>query len=178
MKNILFLSIVLLVVAVAYAPPKIANENGIKWMTWEQAQAAQKVQPRKIVVDVYTDWCGWCKRMDASTFAHPGIIKYVNENYYAVKFNAEQPEPVIFNGKKYNFVAQGRRGYHELAAYLMNNQMSYPTTVYLDEQLNILSPVPGFMEAPTFEMVLNYFGSNAFRNTTWENYQKNFKGKI
>ncbi|MBX2904367.1 MAG: DUF255 domain-containing protein [Chitinophagales bacterium] len=178
MKKILFLIGVLFLSVTSFKSPKTTEGGGIKWLTWEQAQAAQKVKPKKIVVDVYTDWCGWCKRMDATTFSHPEIVKYVNEHYYAVKFNAEQRQPIVFNGKEYKFIGQGSRGYHELAAFIMNNKMSYPTTVYLDEQLSILSPVPGYLEPATFEMILSYFATNAFRNTQWEQYQNTFKGKI
>lgn len=80
-------------------------------MTLKEAQEAQKKQPRKIVVDVYTGWCGWCKRMDATTFAHPEVVKYANENFYAVKFDAETQELVKFNGKEYKYASQGSRGY-------------------------------------------------------------------
>ena len=65
------------------------NEAQIKWMTFEQMQEAQKKQPRKVIIDMYTDWCGWCKRMDKNTFEHPVIAAYMNENFYAIKFNAE-----------------------------------------------------------------------------------------
>src|SRR5687767_13071642 len=99
-------------------------EGGIKWMTWAEVQEAQKKQPRKSVVDCYTDWCGWCKRMDASTFAHPDIVKYVNENFYAIKFDAETKEVVKFKGKEYKFVPSGNRGYNELAAEILNGQLS------------------------------------------------------
>ncbi len=153
-------------------------ESKINWMTWEQAQEAQKKKPKKIFVDVYTDWCGWCKKMDATTFSHPEIIRYLNENYYAIKFDAEQKAPILFKDKEYKFVSQGMRGYHELAAELMGGKMSYPTTLYLDEQLNLLSPVPGYLDPPTCEMILTFFGSNTFRNVKWEDYQKTFKGKI
>jgi len=133
---------------------------------------------KNVFVKFSASWCGWCKKMDATTFSHPEIVKYVNENYYAIKFNAEQKTPITFNGKEYKFVGQGSRGYHELAAFILNNKMSYPTTVYLDEKLNILSPVPGYLEAPTFEMILTFFASEAYKTTPWEQYQNTFKGKL
>ncbi|HRN93912.1 MAG: DUF255 domain-containing protein [Chitinophagales bacterium] len=177
MKHTLLLLLVVFISATSFKTPQ-TEKGEINWITWEQAQAAQKVKPKKIVVDVYTDWCGWCKKMDATTFSHPEIVKYVNENYYAIKFNAEQKTPITFNGKEYKFVGQGSRGYHELAAFILNNKMSYPTTVYLDEKLNILSPVPGYLEAPTFEMILTFFASEAYKTTPWEQYQNTFKGKL
>lgn len=172
MKSLKTLMICL--ISIVTLSPVIAA-NGINWMTWEQAQEANKKNPRKIFVDVYTDWCGWCKRMDANTFSNERIINYVNARYYAVKFNAEQKEDITFNGKVYKFVSNGSRGYHELANYLMNGRMSYPTTLYLDEKLNLLSPVPGYQEVSTLEMILRYFGDKVYLNTKWEDYQKNYK---
>lgn len=177
MKNTLLIALVALFSATSFKPYK-TETVGINWITWEQAQAAQKLKPKKVVVDVYTDWCGWCKKMDATTFAHPEIAKYVNENYYAIKFNAEQRQPINFNGKEYKFIGQGSRGYHELAAYIMNNKMSYPTTVYFDENWNTLTAIPSYLEAPTFEMILTFFASDAYKTTPWEQYQNTFKGKL
>jgi thioredoxin-related protein len=174
MNKLLLLLLGVFFISTAHRP--VAQK--INWMTWQQAQEAQKQHPKKIFVDVYTEWCGWCKRMDATTFSNAEIIKYMNENYYAVKFDAEQKEPILFNGKEYKFVPQGGRGYHELAAYLMNNKMSYPTTLYLDEKLELLTPLPGYQEPPMLETVLNYFGSNAYKTTKWEDFDANFQGKL
>lgn len=149
-------------------------DTHISWMTWEQAQAAQKKKPKKIFVDVYTDWCGWCKRMDATTFENPAIAKYMSEHFYCVKFNAETKETITFKGEAYK--TDGR--YSSLATFLLQNKMSFPTTLYLDETLNLLTTVPGYMAPKDAEPVLNYFGTNSFKTTSWEEYQKSFKGTL
>lgn len=150
----------------------------INWMTWEQAQAANAKSPRKFVVDVYTDWCGWCKRMDATTFHDPNIVAYVNKNYYAVKFNAERNEVIKFDGKDYKFVDNGGRGYHELAYQLLQGQFSYPTTVYLNEKLELLSPVPGYLDPKSFDQVIHYFGDGNYLKTDWANFQKTYTSPV
>ena len=66
------------------------SSQEVKWMTWEEAAAANDKQPKKIFVDVYTNWCGWCKKMDASTFKETDVVKILNEKFYPVKLNAEQ----------------------------------------------------------------------------------------
>ena len=85
-------------------------QDAIKWYTLNEAIELNKAEPRNFVVDVYTYWCGWCKRMDAQTFSNQIIADYVNENYYAVKFNAEQKGTLTVGEKEYNFVDNGRRG--------------------------------------------------------------------
>jgi thioredoxin-related protein len=159
-------------------PAKPEGKNGIHWMDWKEMQEAQKKQPRKVVVDVYTSWCGWCKRMDASTFTNSEIIKYVNENYYAVKFDAEDRNVINFNGKDYKYVTQGNSGYNELAAQILNGQMSYPTSVYFDEKFTEIAAVPGYQDPKGFEKLLNFFGSNTYKTTAFEQFEQTFNGKV
>lgn len=179
MKKLLYVLPVmasLVLLSFVYSPAE--ETGGIKWMTWKEVQEAQKKEKRKVFVDVYTDWCGWCKRMDATTFAHPEIVKYVNENFYAIKFDAETRENIVLNGKTYKYVAQGYRGYNELAAEILNGQMSYPTSVYLDESMEEIFPVPGYQDPQMFETVLNFVATNSYKNNTWDKYQSTFSGKI
>ena len=152
----------------------IAPSN-INWLTWQQAIEQSKIQKKKLLVDVYTDWCGWCKKMDAATFQEPHIVKYVNENYYAIKFDAEQKEDIEFNGRTFKFVKNGRRGYHELAAEITRGRLSFPTIVFLDENLNLIQPVPGYKDAEQFEQIITYFGRNEHTKTPWETYQKAYR---
>ena len=134
-------------------------------MSFEEAVARSKKEPRKIFIDVYTDWCGWCKRMDQSTFSDPKVAAYVNQHYYAVKFNAEGKSPITLNGKTYQFNPQYKA--HELAVELLQGKMSYPTTVYLDENFNTISPVPGYLTVEVFDKVVHYYGDNHYRKTPW-----------
>lgn len=150
-------------------------QDNINWVNWDQLPGLMKKQKRKIVVDIYTDWCGWCKRMDATTFQDPRIVKYLNKNYYAVKFNAEQKEDINFKTKIFKFIANGRRGVHELAIEITNGQLSYPTFVFMDEELNTIQPLPGYQDADTFEIISNYFGGNHYKTTPYQSFQEKFK---
>ena len=144
----------------------------VQWMTWEEAvqKASTEASPKKMFIDVYTDWCGWCKKMDKDTFQNAEVAAYMSENFYMVKLDAEQKEPIEFKGKTYNFVATGRRGYHELAAALLQGRMSYPTVIFLDEEIKMLSPVPGYQKPDAFLKIARYFGDNIYRDTSWEAY--------
>lgn len=136
----------------------------------EEAEAKIKKQPRKVVIDVYTDWCGWCKKMDKSTYTDPAVVEYINKNFYAVKLNAEGKDPITLGGHTYTYNPQYRA--HELAVALLQGQMSFPTTVYLDERFNMLTPVPGYLDAPTFTKIMTYFGGNHHKNMSWPEYEK------
>lgn len=154
-------------------------KDQIHWMTMEEAVVANKKEPKKIFFDVYTDWCGWCKRMDATTFQHPEIVKYMNENYYAVKFDAESSKEIIINGKKYGSSDPTKsRAPHQFAVEMLQGRMSYPSFAVYNEKLENIGIIPGFQTAQDLETVLNYFGTNSHKSTYWSTFNQNFKGKV
>lgn len=138
------------VMALAFTRPQTTTaatdtEEAINWMSWEEAMTAMENSPKKVFIDVYTDWCGWCKRMDAQTFTDPQVIEYMNQHFYAVKFDAEGSEPAEYKGRTLQFRSDvGRRGAHELAIMLLNGRLGYPSFVYLDENQDPLKVSPGF----------------------------------
>lgn len=149
----------------------VEAKTEIKWMTWEEAIAANKKSPKKIFVDVYTDWCGWCKKMDKTTFKDPKVVEYMNKNFYNVKFNAEQRENVAYNGSQLTFRADaGRRGVHELAYALLDGQMSYPSYVYLNEKEERITISPGYKEKDSFIVELEYIADNHYTNTSYNDF--------
>lgn len=154
------------------------DAQSIEWRTWEEVIELQQKEPRKVFIDIYTDWCGWCKKMDKATFQQPDIAKYVNENYYAIKFNAEQKEAIELGGRSYKYVASGRRGYHELAADITRGKLSFPTIVFMNDKMELIQPIPGFKDVPTFEMIMTYFGEDNHKKTPWSVYQKSYKSFI
>lgn len=153
-------------------------QSTVNWVSWDEAMALHAKEPRKIMIDVYTDWCGWCKVMDNKTFSHEVVADFLNEKFYAIKLNAEQREDITFQGKTFRYIAQGNRGYHELAAALLNNQLSFPSVVILDEKVNMLQLIPGFRKAKEFDIMLKYFGTDAFRNQTWEAFQAAYTSPV
>jgi thioredoxin-related protein len=161
-----------------FAQEKNVETKEIKWYTIEEAIQLNEKSPKKIFIDVYTDWCGWCKVMDKNTFSQPRIAELLTTYYYPVKFNAEQKDSIVFKGKTYKFVGSGMRGYHELAASILSGQMSYPTVVYMDEQMNVIQPIAGYQEPKQIEPILKFFGTGAYRETPWEEYLKNFKSEL
>lgn len=157
-------------------PIKKEYPKTIQWVKMDEAiKQIEAGSKKKVFVDVYTNWCGWCKKMDQATFQQAKIAQYMNEHFISVKFNAEQREDVVFKDKTYKYVASGRRGYHELAAAIMNGKMSYPTVVFLDEKMNMIQPVPGFQAPDKFQVIATYFGGDHFKKTAWDVYQQNYQ---
>jgi uncharacterized protein YyaL (SSP411 family) len=172
MRKLLILAFLLLQVL----PGK--TQNTIKWYTIEQAFDLAGKQPRKILIDVYTDWCTWCKVMDQNTYSNQVIADYVNSKYYAVKFNAEQKEDVVLNGSTYKYVPNGTKGYNQLAAALLNGQLAYPSTVFLDETLKMIQPLQGYYQPKDFDEILRFIGDNHYRTTTWEKFSSTYESPI
>jgi thioredoxin-related protein len=173
MKKIIILTIALYLTNFA-----TTQAQSIKWYTWEQAIQASKVQKKKIVVDLYTSWCGWCKEMDKNTFTDPFVVKYLNDNYYPIKFDGESKEEITVDGKVYKLASGGRNGFHELAAQLTGNKAVYPTIVFLDENFNLLQSLPGYKDPTMFELIITYFGENKYQATPWSRYQSEYKSSI
>ena len=157
-------------------PTTLLVENKeVKWLTITEAEKAAKKKPKKIMIDVYTDWCGWCKKMDASTFKNPVVANYINQNYYAVKLNAERADSILFRGKNYRIKGNA----NELAAELLGGRMSYPTIVFLDEKQELIQAIPGFQDAAKFDMVLNYFGQdNHKKNVSFADFAASYKSPL
>ena len=149
----------------------------VKWLSWDEAAklAETEQNPKKIFIDVYTDWCGWCKKMDKDTFQNAEVAEYMSKNYYMVKLDGEGKEPIVFRGKTFKFVPSGRNGYHEFAAALMQGKMSYPTTIFLDEKMNMLSPGPGYQKPEPFLKIAKYFGENIHKEKDWNTYDSESK---
>ncbi len=156
-------------------PPSVPSHNleKLEWISWEEAVERNKTAPRKFIVDVYTDWCGWCKVMDRETFTVDSISNYLKTNFYCVKLNAERRDTVVFNNHAFTFVEQGGgRGFHTLAASLVDGNLSYPTLVYLTEKYERVMISPGFKRAPQLMPELQYVATQAYLQTSWEDFIK------
>lgn len=138
MKRLLLLSILLFAAGSSIA-------QNIQWMKWSDAIAANKKKPKLIFVDVYTNWCGWCKVMDNKTFSDPEVAKYMSENFYCVKLDAEQKEDITYNKMVFKYKTDARS--HELAISLLDGQMSYPSFVFLNSKEQRITIIKGYQEA-------------------------------
>jgi thioredoxin-related protein len=154
-----------------------SQKSNIKWYSIEEAEKLIRESPRPIFIDTYTDWCGWCKKLDQETFSNPVIADILNNKFYPVKFDAEGKEIVNFQGR--TFINDGKAGKaHQLAVALLKGQLSYPTVVFLDEKGQLLTPVPGYRVPKDMEVLLSFFAEKAYEKQKWEDFQKSFIGKV
>ena len=162
----------------------VLSFSQVKWMTLEQAIAAQQEKPKKIFIDFYADWCGPCKIMDKNTYGHQEIANFLNENYYAVKFDAEGKESVtvfgrIFSNPEFSS-GKKRNSMHDFTKFM--NVNSVPSIVFLNEQSVPITNINGFLTAKELDPYLRIISSDEYKKfksrAEWENYQRKMKSTI
>lgn len=178
-SNIMKKIIALLFLAVAWN----ASSQKINWMTMNEALEAQKEEPRKIIMDVYTTWCGPCKLMDKNTFSDKKVAAFINKNYYPVKFNAEGTEEIYY--KDFNYTnpnyQPGRRGRN--ATHLFADALDlqgYPSLVFFNDNGDLIEDIAGYRTPQQLEIFLKMIANDDYLKLTsseaWEKYQREFRG--
>ncbi|MFW6225023.1 MAG: thioredoxin family protein [Bacteroidota bacterium] len=158
---------------------KETEEEKVKWYSIQEALELHKENPKKIFIDIYTDWCGWCKKMDATTFSNPVIAEYLNTYFYPVKFNAESKESLTIGDKTFVNKGEGSRPTHEFAIALLNGQMSYPAFAFLDENLKpLISPLKGYQSAYNVEPILYYLGNEIYKEKKYPEFVNDYERRV
>ena len=174
---------ILSLISVSCAFSQNVPTKQITWMSWQEAMSQREkfiaenkqaliegnVFPKKVFIDVYTSWCGWCKKMDASTFIDPVVADYMNTNFYAVKMDGEMKDTILFNNHSFTNPAPGvNRSAHTLPASLLDYKLSYPTYILLDENLSRIAIYPGYKTAEDLLAILLFFKTN--QHITYNNF--------
>ena len=145
----------------------------VQWHTIEEASQA-KIDNKMYFVDFYTDWCGYCKKMDRETFSDPTVAKILNRYFYPVKFNAESSKTIAWKGQTYRPSTAGRNKTHEFA----RGVQGFPTFVLYRADGTPLQAIPGYAPASEFVVILWYFASGDCDKYPFDRYQKMFDKEI
>jgi thioredoxin-related protein len=184
----------LLAITAGFRPDE---QSPVHWISFGEAVAKTKKEPRPILIDIYTQWCGPCKLMTKNTFGDPKIADYLNSHFYCVKFDAEgfdtvrlettvkdtvrengrivkindKPQTITF----VNFSPPGTpKSAHQFAWSILDQKLQYPSLVFLSSTVQRLEIKAGYYPKEQFEPVIKYYGSGAWSSKSYEEFLKTF----
>lgn len=139
-----------------------ATTELITWKKYDEGLKVAAQNKKMVLVDFYTNWCGFCKKMDRETYANKEVARYINDHFVPVKINGESKDPLELPSGTSNGATLAR-------SFAITG---YPTTWFLDATGKKLDRIPGYAKPEQFIIVLKYFGEGAYKTQSWEEYYK------
>lgn len=152
----------------------MAQKIPVKWLTLQQLATVQVSQPRKVIVEIYSEECNWCKKFETEVLTNKVIASYINQHYYLVKVEVSDKSTIQFNDKE----LKSTNGFHPLTSEYLTLPLSFPTQLFFDEHLHYLNFLKGYNTPQNFEIALAYYGDNYYKTANWADFLKSFKGKV
>jgi Thioredoxin-related protein len=157
----------IMIIAMVFIASSLQSQSTVKkseltWNSFETGMKKAQTSKKKILIDVYTDWCSWCTKMDKEVYTDPKVREYLSKNFVIVKLNAEGNETVHFKGQAFSPA--------ELAAEF--GVTGYPATLFLKDDSDPITLLPGYMEAPMFLHVLSFIAENHYEKKQFDEYLK------
>ncbi|MBL7930772.1 MAG: DUF255 domain-containing protein [Bacteroidia bacterium] len=162
-----------LFISFAYSQNK--EEGLVKWLSFKEAQEKNKEVKKPFIIDLYTDWCGWCKHMMRTTYSNEGLASYINAYFYPVKFDAETKDTIEYNGKIYKPTSAQPKTPHELTLKFLGNSLSYPSTMFVTNNFEYNLLTQGYLEDKKMEPLLVFMVENAWQTAPYEEFAKHFE---
>jgi thioredoxin-related protein len=150
--------------ALVLVAPAVARAGEVEWRSWNAGLAEAASTNRPVLVDVYTEWCGWCKRMDRDVYSRADVREYLATHFVTIKLDAEASTPAKYEGRSLTSSGIAQRF----------RVSGYPTTVFLRANGEHLVNVPGYITADRFMLMLAYIGEDHIsRGEKWSDFEKN-----
>ena len=159
---LIFSAVIIALFYAAYemTAPQPAQSAELSWHSYDEGAALAVKEQKKILVDVFTDWCVWCKKMDKEVYSSHSVVAAMNKNFVLVKLDAESPKKLTYGGKQYSE--------QELAHAL--GVSGYPTTVFLQPDAHPITSVDGYVEGDRFTTILAYIGDDHYKTIPFNDY--------
>lgn len=149
------------------------EKEKINWLSLKEVNEKIKIEPKPVIIDLYTNWCYWCKVMDKKTYNNSKVISYINKHFYAVKLNAETKDTLIWKNKEYMYDSGNK--INDFALYATQGQLAFPNTIIFGNLESPPASIPGLIEPKEIEVILAYFGEEVYKRKGFNEFAANFK---
>jgi thioredoxin-related protein len=143
--------------------PKAAAQP--TWLGFDAGMKEARRTNKKVFVDVYTDWCGWCKKMDKEVFSHAAVGPYLSEQYVLVRLNAESAAKVSYKDTQSSEMELARKF----------GVTGYPTSLFFEPNGDLITSLPGYVKADDFMAVLKYFAESHYKKLDWQAFYDQYR---
>jgi thioredoxin-related protein len=142
------------------------------WQSWKEVNEKIVTDEKPLLIDIHTNWCYYCKVMDATTYKNDSVYSYLKQHFYRFKFNAEGKDSIVWQSKVFKY--NNRYQCHDFAVYLTRGNIVYPTTVIITPGAQPFY-MHGQLKPEEMEMLLKYFGERDYKRMPIEDFAKTFK---
>lgn len=116
----------------------------LQWYGFNEGLKLAKEQNKFVMVDIYTDWCGWCKKLDKTTYQDAKVVEALKKDFISVKFNPEKDGSYEYTGKTYT-------GKQLETKFKVDG---YPMILFLDSKEGVVKKIDGYVDATEMSGIL------------------------